>query len=43
MNVFTKNNKVEQGIYEQLINKLVASRINDLDKNTFYIKKSGSL
>jgi len=31
---------VEQGIYEQLINKLVASRLDDLDKNTFYIKKN---
>ena len=27
-----------EGLYEQLINKLVASRLNELDKNHFYIK-----
>ncbi len=28
------------GLYEQLISKLISSRLNDLDKNAFYIKKS---
>jgi len=28
----------EQGIYEQLLNKLVASKLDCLDKNKFYIK-----
>jgi superfamily II DNA or RNA helicase len=31
---------VQQGLYEQLINKLIASKLNDLDKSTFYIKKN---
>jgi len=31
---------MQQGLYEQLINKLVASKLNDLDRNTFYIKES---
>lgn len=31
---------IQQGLYEQLINRLVASRLNDLDQNVFYIQKS---
>jgi superfamily II DNA or RNA helicase len=30
----------QQGLYEQLINKLILSKLNDLDRNTFYIKES---
>jgi HKD family nuclease len=30
----------ELGLYEQLINKLVSSKLNDLDKNSFYIKET---
>jgi len=30
----------QQGLYEQLINKLVSSKLKDLDRNTFYIKES---
>jgi len=30
----------QNGIYEQLITKLVSSKINDLDKDKFYIKKN---
>ena len=30
----------ELGLYEQLINKLVASKLNGLDKNAFYIKET---
>lgn len=29
-----------QGLYEQLINKLIATKLNDLDKNSFHIKES---
>jgi superfamily II DNA or RNA helicase len=29
-----------QGLYEQLINKLILSKLNELDANKFYIKKS---
>jgi HKD family nuclease len=29
-----------EGLYEQLINKLVISRLNELDKNHFYIKNT---
>ena len=29
-----------QGIYEQLISKLVESKLNDLDRNTYYIKET---
>ena len=28
------------GLYEQLINKLVSSKLNNLDRNTYYIKES---
>lgn len=28
------------GLYEQLINKLIASKLNELDKETFYIKEN---
>jgi superfamily II DNA or RNA helicase len=31
---------MQSGIYEQLINKLISSKLNDLDRDTFYIKKS---
>ena len=30
----------QSGIYEQLITKLVSSKINDLDKDKFYIKRN---
>lgn len=30
----------QNGIYEQLITKLVASKLNNLDRNKFYIKES---
>ena len=28
------------GLYEQLIDKLISSKLNDLDRETFYIKES---
>jgi superfamily II DNA or RNA helicase len=31
---------IQTGLYEQLINKLVSSKLNKLDKNTFFIKES---
>jgi len=31
---------IQQGLYEKLIDKLISSKINALDKNTFYIKES---
>ncbi|MBL7765857.1 MAG: hypothetical protein JNJ58_07185 [Chitinophagaceae bacterium] len=31
---------VQQGLYEQLINKLVSTRLKNLDRNRFYIKES---
>lgn len=31
---------MNQGIYEELITKLVASKLNEIDDNEFYIKKS---
>lgn len=31
---------MEQGLYEQLINKLVLSKLNELDRSKFYIKES---
>ena len=31
---------MNQGLYEELITKLVNYKINELDKNTFYIKKT---
>lgn len=31
---------VQLGIYEQLITKLISSKLKDLDRNTFYIKES---
>jgi superfamily II DNA or RNA helicase len=31
---------MQTGLYEQLINKLVASKINRLDRNSFFIKES---
>lgn len=30
----------QQGLYEQLINKLISSKLKDLDKNTFHIKEN---
>ena len=30
----------QEGLYEQLINKLVSSKLKGLDRNTFYIKES---
>jgi superfamily II DNA or RNA helicase len=30
----------QQGLYEQLINKLISSKLNDLDRNSFYIKET---
>lgn len=29
-----------QGLYEQLINKMISSKLHDLDRNIFYIKES---
>jgi superfamily II DNA or RNA helicase len=31
---------LQQGLYEKLIDKLISSKINAIDKNTFYIKES---
>ena len=31
---------MQQGLYEQLINKLISSKLNDLDRNTYFIKKT---
>ena len=31
---------MQQGLYEQLINKLISSKLNYLDRNTYFIKKS---
>lgn len=30
----------EQGIYEQLINRLISSKLNEIDRNAFYIKET---
>ncbi|MBP6334418.1 MAG: DUF3427 domain-containing protein [Bacteroidia bacterium] len=30
----------QQGLYEQLINKLISAKLNELDRNKFYIKES---
>lgn len=30
----------QQGLYEQLINKLILSKLNELDRNKFYIKET---
>ena len=30
----------QQGLYEQLINKLILSKLKDLDKNFFYTKET---
>ena len=30
---------IQQGLYEQLINKLVSSKLREIDQNTFYIKE----
>ncbi len=31
---------VQQGLYEQLINKLISSKLNNLDRDAFYIKET---
>ncbi len=31
---------IQTGLYEQLINKLITSKLNKLDRNTFFIKES---
>ena len=31
---------MQQGLYEQLINKLISAKLNDLDRNTYFIKKT---
>lgn len=31
---------LQQGLYEQLINKLIAAKLDNLDKETYYIKES---
>ena len=31
---------LQQGLYEKLIDKLISTKINTLDKNTFYIKEN---
>ncbi|MDZ4796434.1 MAG: DUF3427 domain-containing protein, partial [Bacteroidota bacterium] len=30
----------QQGLYEQLINKLISTKLNNLDRNSFYIKET---
>src|SRR5215213_2973002 len=30
----------QQGLYEQIINKLISTKLNSLDKNDFYIKET---
>ena len=34
-----KENITHQGLYEQLINKLISSKLKNMDRNTFYIKE----
>ncbi|OJU53745.1 MAG: hypothetical protein BGN96_09110 [Bacteroidales bacterium 45-6] len=31
---------MELGLYEQLINKVISAKLNQLDKNKFYIKQT---
>jgi HKD family nuclease len=31
---------IQQGLYEQLVSKLISSKLNDLDRNAFYIKET---
>ena len=31
---------IQTGLYEQLINKLVSSKLNELDRSIFFIKES---
>ncbi|MCG3167896.1 MAG: UvrABC system protein B [Bacteroidia bacterium] len=31
---------IQQGLYEQLINKLISSKLKSLDRNTFYVKEN---
>ena len=31
---------IQQGLYEQHVSKLISSKLNDLDRNVFYIKKT---
>jgi len=31
---------MQQGLYEQLINKLISSKLNELDRNTYFVKKN---
>ncbi len=31
---------MQQGLYEQLINKLISSKLDELNKDTFYVKES---
>ncbi len=31
---------IQQGIYEQLINKMILSKLNDLDRESYYIKET---
>jgi hypothetical protein len=31
---------IQQGLYEQLINKLISSKLNDLDRDAFYISET---
>ena len=31
---------MQNGLYEQLINKLILSKLNSLDRTTFYIKEN---
>ena len=37
---FSNLNMYPDGLYEQLIKRLVISRLNDLDKDKYYIKES---
>ena len=34
-----KENITHQGLYEQLINKLISSKLKDIDRTTFYVKE----
>ena len=31
---------MQQGLYEQLINKLISSKLNELDRDTYFVKKN---
>ena len=31
---------MQQGLYEELINKIISSKLNDLDRNEYFIKEN---